>query len=159
MTPAQLATLATHIRANTAPEVVAALAARNDDAIAAWYNTPTGTNAWCAACPREELFDLMNITQFDGLTQGKRDVWMLLMDEAERKGGLDMRRVKFRAAVLDVWNATTANLILAGCLTPLLRVAQLFATSVAQSGTVSATVAEYNMPVSPGEVSTALNQF
>ncbi len=54
LTPEQQATLAADICASTDPDVVAALAARNDSLLAEIYNGPSTFVVWSSSVPPEE---------------------------------------------------------------------------------------------------------
>lgn len=99
----QLVTLKNHIVANMDPDVVAALSIRNDIELARLYNLPTTTVAWMKAASRQNIFEAMDLTLFDGVSAGKRDAWRMLMDNVP----IDFGRNPMRKAVTDVWSAQT----------------------------------------------------
>lgn len=158
LTPAQQSALATNIRGNAAPVVVAALAARNDDAIRDFYNADSATDAWRADVDGTTLFEATPITQFDGITQGKRDAWKLMLDQARQKP-LDFGRTKLRAAVRDVWATTQADAILTACTRKATVGELVFGGTVKASGTVSATDLNVEIILTTDDISTALNNF
>jgi hypothetical protein len=111
LTTEQATTLAAHIRANTAPAVVAALEIRNDVLMAELYNATTTTDAWISSMPSADLFDAMDVTKFDGLSAGKRDAWRLMLDFAP----IDFTKGKTRKGVQDVWGNTDSVAVLQAC--------------------------------------------
>lgn len=156
LTTAQATALAADIRANVDATVVAALAIRNDDAIRDWYNTASTTDAWESAVTRQKLYEAMNISQFDGLTGGKRDAWRLFLEQA----GLvshDFGRQQNRNAVTDIWSAGQADSILAACVRKATRAELVFGGQVEQTGGVSATDLQVEVVLSSIDVSLALN--
>jgi hypothetical protein len=65
MTPAQLTTLAAHIRASTDPAVVAALAAGQDNELARLYNLPAaGVMAWNRSASTDSILDAIDSTKY-----------------------------------------------------------------------------------------------
>jgi hypothetical protein len=108
MTPQQLTTLKAAILADANPAVVAALAIRNDTELARLYNLPAApaVAAWLKAATGQQIFEATNITQFDSVSAGKRDVWKLLIERADLRP-IDFGRNQIRNAVIDVWSAQT----------------------------------------------------
>lgn len=156
LTPAQLTTLRAHIIANTAPTVVAALAARDDDAIRDWYNTASTTDAWEASVDRVMMFEATPLTQFDGLTAGKRDAWRMLLEQSGMTP-IDFGRPKMRSAVRDIWATAQADAILQAFIRKATRGELVFGGAVETSGTVSATDLNVEIVLTTFQVSTALN--
>lgn len=152
------ATLAAHIRANTDPIVVAALAIRDDDAIRDWYNTATTTDAWMNAVDRLALFEMTPITNFDGLTAGKRDAWRLMLEQAAVVP-IDFGRAKPRAVVRDIWSVAQADAILTSCIRKATRCEMVFGGTVETSGTISATDLLVSEWLASYTISTVLNQY
>ncbi len=145
LTTAQKQTLAAHIRANLDPIVVAALAARNDVAITAYYNAPGATLAWRVAAPRELLFEETPIAQFDTLSAGKRDAWSLVLGMAN----VNATRNKVRKGIVDIWgNTATTTAILTDACTEFARLIE----TVLGGATVTEVV------LSPGTDVTALRR-
>lgn len=163
LTTQQLQTLKDHILANTDPVVIAARHpnVRNDDSIRDWYNVVSATDAWESACDRAALFEATPITQFDGLTAGKRDAWRLLLEQAELFP-LDFGRPKIRNAVIDIWPAAQANAILSTCVRKATRGELVFGgvseTAVISGGTnVTATDLNVEIVMNSFDISLALN--
>lgn len=150
--------LAAHIRANSNPAVVAALAARNDDAIRDYYNANSATDAWRVDIDGSSLFEATPITQFDGLTPGKRDAWKLMIDQA-RQVPLDFGRPKMRAATRDVWATAQADVILSSCTRKATVGELVFGGSLEASGSVSATDLNVEIVLTTNDISTALNNY
>ena len=110
LTAAQKVTLAAALRAETNAAVVAAMAIRNDVFLTEWCNSPSATDAWNPSVDRATLFDLTNITKFDGLTAGKRDAWKIMMDNAP----VNATKAKIRKAPADIWGASDGVAVLQG---------------------------------------------
>jgi hypothetical protein len=108
VTPAQATAIRAGVNAETDPVVVAARAIRDDQAISAWCNGASATDAWLASADRRTLFEAIDVTKFDALTAGKRDAFKLMMDNAP----LDFGRNKMRSALVDVWGATDSVAVL-----------------------------------------------
>jgi hypothetical protein len=153
------AVLAAAIRANTVPAIVAALAARDDDTIRDYYNVLTSTSVWREAVTREELFEMMPITVFDGITAGKREAWKLMLEQASTNP-LDFGKAKLRAAVRDIWPTVNGDDILNSCTRKATRCELLYGGTVETSGAVSATDLAVEVPeLTTYQVSIALNQY
>lgn len=154
----QASILAADIRANTDPVVVAALAIRDDDTICAYYNAATTTKCWISEVDGQSLFELTPITVFDSLTAGKREAWMMLIEQS-RISPLDFGRSKFRSAVVDIWAASERTSILNGVTRYATRAEILFGGTVESTGGVSATDLKVEITLQSIDVSLALNQF
>lgn len=112
MNPAQYPTLAAALRAETNPDVVAAVAIRNDTFLQQWCNTNGATLAWNPSMSSKEIFEAGNILKYDNITQaGKREAWRMILQYAPH----DMSRNKMRIAVVDVWGATESVAVLQSC--------------------------------------------
>lgn len=150
--------LAAAIRANTSPAIVAAVAARNDDAIRDHYNGLSATACWRADIDGSALFEATPITNFDGLTAGKRDAWRLLIEQA-RVEPIDFGRPKLRAAVRDIWPTAQGDAILLACTRKATIGELVFGGAVESSGAVSATDLAVEIVLTSYDISTALNSF
>lgn len=115
LTNAQKATLKAALLAETDPGVVNARTIGDAVFLAAWCNGASAVDAWEAGASKRDLFEAINVTQFDGLTQGKRDAWWLMQDNVP----IDFRRNKMRNAVVDVWSAALTAAQLTALLTAL----------------------------------------
>lgn len=151
-------TLANHIRANQDPTVVAALTIRNDQAIADWYNVESATDVWREAATRTQLFEAMNISQFDTLSAGKRDAWKLMIEQANFTP-IDFGRQQNRNAVRDIWPAAQADNILTSMLRKATRGETVFGGSVEASGSVSGTDLQVEIILTLNDISNCLNNF
>lgn len=123
LTAAQKTTLKAALLAETDPIVVTALSLGDDVSITAWCNGASAVDAWMASASKQALFEACNIVQFDGLTQGKRDAWMLLQDNTP----VDFRRNKMRNGVDDIWGAALSPAVLSALLEKATR-AELYIT-------------------------------
>lgn len=158
LTPSQQQTFATAVRSSTDPTIISALANRLDHVISGYYNAASGTDCWRADIDSSALFEATPITNFDGLSAGKRDAWKLMLDQAGRTA-LDFGRLKLRNAVLDIWALAQANAILAVCTRKATVGELLFGGVVKTSGSVTATDLEFEVTLTTDDVSTALNNF
>jgi hypothetical protein len=136
LTNAQLQTLKAAILAETDPALVALRSAGASGAMAEWYNLDAApvVKAWRVAVESQDLFEATPITQFDGLTAGKRDAWNLMLANAP----VDASRNKIRAAVTDIWQAAQATTILTAMTENASRAEVLFGGSNATDGGVTA---------------------
>ena len=155
MTPEQHAVFAAHIRANTNALVVAALAVRDDQAIADWYNQTTSTKAWRPIVQKQELFDAMNLTTFDSVIAGKRDAWKIMLELAP----LDFTKASNRKGVVDIFAAADATSLLTACTENALQVELVFGGDNKTSGSVTAIKRNYIGATEAGEVSHVLNNY
>ncbi len=154
MTPAQRATFAAAVAAETDAGLVACRTVRDDVCIQSFYNAPTTTKAWREAVPAQTVFEAMNLTNFDALSAGKRDAWRLMLDFAP----LDFSRNKIRKAVSDVWAvAADRDAILNAATEFATRFELVFGGTPATEGTVTALKRALLGPVSLSDVSNALN--
>lgn len=134
LTPAQRMTFLAAINAETDAGLVACRQARDDGCIAAYYNAPTATLAWRDAVASRDVFEAMNLTSFDGLSAGKREVMRLLLAYEP----VDFTRDKTRAALVDVWGVADTNVILAVGTTTASRFEMLYGGTSATSEGVTA---------------------
>lgn len=155
LTDNQKATLAAALRAETNAGVVAAMAIRNDVFLSEWCNAPSATLAWNESVDRATLFDATDITKFDGISQGKRDAWRLMMDNAP----IDAGRNKIRKAVQDVWGNTDSVAVLKDCRRSATNAEIYLGGSDATTNTVTAKKLNFTGRVDIMEMSDTLNRF
>lgn len=155
LTTAKLQTLATALRAETDQTVVAALAIRNDVALAAWCNGASTVDAWNESMGSRDLFEATDITKFDGLTAGKRDAWRLLLQFAP----VDFSRQKMRKAAQDAWGNTDSVAVLQSCTRKATRGEAYLGGTDATTNTVTAKKLNYIGSISLDDVSNALNGY
>lgn len=157
LTNSQKVSLAAALRAEGDAGVVAALAIRNDVFLQSWCNGASATDAWKYAATRRDLFEAMDITQFDGLTGGKRDAWKVMMDNTP----LDFSRAKNRKGVSDSWSTLTQaqqNTILTGLVEKATRAeVYLGASNNKTEGGVTALARDFVGNVGLTELSQVLN--
>ena len=156
--PSLQQTLAAAIRANTDPTIVAAVAARNDDAIRDWYNIQTATDVWRPDIDGEKMFDITPLSIYDGISAGKRAAWDLMIQQS-RIAPLDFGRPALRAAVRDIWPTQYGDAILTACRRKATRAELLFGGSVEASGAISATDLAVEITLTSYDVSVSLNNF
>lgn len=105
----QLQTLAAHIRANTTPAVVAALAIRNDNGIAEEYNKASSIDAWKYNADGLALWDAMVKTQYDLITvAAKRELWLKWIEMADRRQ-VDFGVGSNRNTIADIWSVLSGS--------------------------------------------------
>lgn len=75
LTETQRVTLAAHIRANTDPDVVAALSTRNDTELTRLYNLDSSFYVWRPTISVEEYRDALDWTEVDNITAAKARIW------------------------------------------------------------------------------------
>ncbi|WP_326526155.1 hypothetical protein [Dokdonella sp.] len=155
MLDAQLQTLAAAIRAETNQACVDALAIRNDVAMEQWINADSAQSAWNPAMTGIDMFEVTDVTKFDGLVAGKREAWRLMLDFAP----INFGRQKFRKAVTDVWGTTDSKAVLTACTRPATNGEKYLGGTTATENTISALKLSFpgNIPIS--EISNALNRF
>jgi len=110
LTSAQAQALRTGLQNETNPQVVQALAVRNDTFLTEWCNGISNSKAWIAQATPLILFEAMSITKFDALSAGKRDAWREIR-EAAALAPLDFGRNKLRKAIEDIWGADAAAVL------------------------------------------------
>jgi len=160
----QFTQLVAGLRASSDPTVVAALAIRDDVALAGWCNTKAAPNFkfWNAALAAGDTDEACDWTQFDAIPAGKRDSWGFFLARATR----DFSRGPVRKWVTDVWGAATGSgpavaILQAGTFNAsnaekIIAVAESAPT--ATTGDVSATKASWSGSIGLHELSDALNK-
>lgn len=155
LTETQETTLTVALKAETNPTVVAALAIRNDVALAEWCNALSTTDAWNDAMTSGLLFEASDTTKFDGLTAGKRDAWRMMLDFQP----LDFARKKLRKAVVDTWGTTDSVAVLQACTRKATNAEIYFGGAVATENTVSALKLNWFGILNYNEISDVLNHY
>lgn len=169
LTPAQKITFKAAIIAETDTTLAACRAARNDMCIAEWYNADKSPAVlvWREAVTAQDLFESMNIVQYDSVSIGKRASWELML----RYAPLDFSRAAYRKTLADIWDsaqagvnaATFASLATACCTKNASRFEAVFnLTSKTQNantggGSVTARNRQVLGPVTVSNVSDVLN--
>lgn len=151
LTIAQLGLLNSDARSR--PELEQFIVDGQDNKIADFYNTADGqVKAWRTNMTRNDLFDAMNIAQFDALSAGKRDAWKLMLDQ----GSVDPSRNRIRAAVIDIWPAAQATNILTAMTENARRIEVLIGGAAVADGGVTALRRTFSGSISDAEVALAL---
>lgn len=119
LTDAQLATLAAAIRASADPDVVAALAIRNDVGLADLYNRNSTFVVWRTAVEPAEYREAIVWADCDALSAAKARSWEWITGQMSLP--LDPSKANVRAGLADVWPVGTTR-------TQLLAVAKRYAT-------------------------------
>jgi len=115
LTDAQYTTLANHIRANTDPDVVAALAIRNDTELARLYNLDSSFYVWKTSIAPDEYRSAMVWTEVDTLNAGNARIWEWVTNYFT--SNLDASDANVRQGIADAFGAgttTRANLLALG---------------------------------------------
>jgi hypothetical protein len=157
LTDAQYTTLANHIRANIEPEVVAALAIRNDTELARLYNLDSSFYVWRTSVTPDEYRGAMVWTEVDTLNAGNARIWEWITNYFT--GNLDASDANVRQGIADAFGAgttTRANLLALGK-----RLASLyeevFATGTGTEATPGTMVLQG--PVTTKIIGKALNEY
>ena len=110
---AQRTVLATHMRANTDADVVAALAIRNDTELTRLYNLESTLEVWREAVTPNEYREVMIWTDIDQMTAGKARIWEWITENMTLS--VDATKANIRAGVNEAFNAagTAAFLVIA----------------------------------------------
>jgi hypothetical protein len=156
LTSGQKVALKAALAAETDAGVVAALAGRNDVFLHQWCNGVSGTDAWRAAAGVAELFDAINLTRFDALTDRKSAAWVELRVYASVKP-INFGQNTKRNAIIDIWGVTDGAVVLSKLLEKARRVeVYLGGTSRTTEG-VTGLDRDFYGQVTLNEVSEALN--
>lgn len=107
LTDAQYTTLANHIRANTDPDVVAALAIRNDTEIARLYNLDSSFYIWRSNISVEEYREQIVWSELKNITLGEQRVWENVTSYLTLP--LDATKANTRTALAEVFAANTTS--------------------------------------------------
>jgi len=82
LSSAQRVTFAAAVNAENNAGLVACRTIRDDTCIQAFYNASTSNKAWRETITAKEVFEAMNLTNFDGLSAGKRDAMRAILNAA-----------------------------------------------------------------------------
>jgi len=107
LTDAQLATLAAAIAADTDPEVIDALAIRNDTLLAQIYNGPSTFVVWRTNVPVDEYRDALTWTEVDTMTAGKARIWEWITGDMQLP--LEPHKDAIRQGLADTWGSNTTT--------------------------------------------------
>lgn len=155
LTNTQIQTLATALRTETNPTVVAAMEIRNDVGLAEWCNAASVVDVWQPAMTNRLLFEAGDVTKFDGLSAGKRDSWKLLLEFAP----IDFSRNKMRKAVTDIWGNTDSVAVLQACTRKATNAENYLGGNSATENTVTALKLKWTGTLSHSEISDVLNRY
>jgi hypothetical protein len=155
LTDSQKQSLAAALRADANQTVVDALAGRNDSALAQYCNTASAQDVWNEAMSAALLFEATDITQFDGLTAGKRDAWRLLMQYAP----VDMRKNKLRKAVEDAWGPSNSVAVLQACVRKATYGELYFGGNSATTNTVTGMRLNFYGQITVDDIGSALRDY
>lgn len=153
----QKMTLATYLRSATDPAVVAAVASRTDNVLAAWLNEDSTFIAWRSEVPVEEYRKAIVWTECDSLQAGKARIWEWVT--ANMTLPIDASDPAIRQGLADCWaaNSSTRPALLAVAKRVATRCEALFASgtgTVADPGTL-----DFEGSISVGDVADALNRY
>ncbi len=95
--------------AQAEPSIATCISQGNDVCVADWFNTPSTFVAWRTVLNERDIYadPGFNFTLYDGLTQGKRDEWVLLLKE----NSCDPSKSNIRNGIIDVWSGTAAKVL------------------------------------------------
>jgi hypothetical protein len=111
LTDPQLAALKAHIEANTDPDLVAALAIRNDTEIARLYNLDSAFMVWRTEIRPDEYCKALDWTEVDNISVGKARVWD--WSTQFQTANIDASNANLRLGIAQAFGGnsdTTANL-------------------------------------------------
>ena len=155
LTTAQRTILAAHIRANSDPTVVAALAVRNDNAIVTVYNADSSFVAWRNQIEPDEYREALDWTEVDNLTNGKARIWEWLTQGMTVS--INASKANVRAGLNNAFNNTTTKTNLLAIATRFATLAEsLFATGT--GSTQSPGVLVFDGDITAEDVGRALNE-
>lgn len=103
----QRSILAAHIRANTDPDVIAALAQRNDTELARLYNLDSAFIVWRESIEPNEYREQMVWTEVDGLQAGKARIWEWITQNMTMP--IDATKANVRAGLAEVFPANQST--------------------------------------------------
>ena len=155
LTTEQRTTLAAALRADTDPDVVAALAIRNDTELTRLYNLPSTFVVWRTNVPVNEYRDALTWTEVDGLTTGKARIWEWVTGQMTLP--LQANKLAVRQGLADCWaaNSTTRASLLAVAKRFATKTEALFTTGTGTTATPGDLVAEGTLTTE--DVGRALN--
>ena len=107
LTTAQRVSLANHIRSNTDPDVVAALAGRNDTELARLYNLNSSFVVWRTNISPEEYREAINWTEVALLTDGQARIWEWVTQSMTAP--IDASSANVRQGLSDTFAAGTST--------------------------------------------------
>ena len=156
LTITQRATLKAALQAETNADVVYAMSIRGDTWLCSnWLNVATDTNAWATSVAKSDIIEASPMTLYDGLTQGKRDEWRLVLDHISQ---FDASKQINRDVIVDSWGTASRSVpILQACLTKANRLEVYLGGSNATTNTVTGLVRAYVGTISVNELSEILN--
>ena len=162
MTPAELQTLVTALRASADTNIqsMIAPATRNDNALVEYLNAKATTpvvKVWRTSVPTNDSDDAPDYSSYDTLAAGKRDSWSLFLRTSR-----DFTRNKVRKWITDVWGnataGTNAEAILLVGVENATRAEALLGGTDTTTGTVTASKRNWTGLVDLQELSTALSK-
>ena len=112
LTVDQRVTLAAHIRSNTDPDVVAALAGRNDTELTRLYNLDSSFIVWKKSVTPDEYRSAMVWTEVDTLNAGSARIWEWVTNNFTANLNADDSNI--RQGIADAFGPSTttrANLL------------------------------------------------
>ena len=135
MDSTQRATLAAALRADTDPDVVAALAIRNDTELTRLYNLPSTFIVWRTDLQPAEYREAVVWTEVDALTVGKARIWEWITQQMTVP--IDASKANVRTGIADCWatNTTSRANLLAAAKRAATKAEKLFATGTGTTAT------------------------
>lgn len=158
LTAEELTELGNHILDSQNPAVVAALAIGDDVKITQEYNKALIPDrfVWPTAANGTAIYESMDQTKFDALSDGKRDSWTLFINRADIRMA-DFRRQRVRKVCTDVWGNTDGSTVLNSLRLKATVFETVFPITDTTSGTATAGEMDIVGPASLDDISDALN--
>jgi len=103
----------------------------------------------------QQLFEAINVTKWDALSEGKRSTWGLLFTFSP----INFSRQKMRKAVQDVWGDVDSVAVLQNCTRKATQAEVYEGGIVVTQNTVSATKLNWSGTLSTDDISDVLNNF
>lgn len=166
ITDPQITTLKAAILAETDSEFVVYRDGGNAGQMAMWLNSPVSPqeDVWNEKCSMRDLDELANYSQFDPTTVvleldvhklvARLAVWQLFISGFPQSMERDMRSVKNRGVIIDVFgNNASSRAMLTAATRPKTRAEKILGNgSSATTATIQANVLTWIGPLSPDDV-------
>lgn len=152
----QMQTLATALRTSTVPVVMDCFGAnfRDDTGLLQWCNDNSASDAWPNEITQGELFEAGNMATFGALSQGNREAWKMILDNAP----INLARNRLRKAVSEIWLADAAG-VLQRCLRKASNGEVILGGTSINEGAVTALKLNTHGMLTLSDISTALDRY
>ncbi len=154
LSESQLIVFEADLLANTNPEIVAAIAVRDDTKVAEIYNSESSFIVWRESIEPDEYWEALDWTEVDNLTAGKARIWEWVTQGMTFP--INAAKANVRAGLNNAFNNTNSKAnLLDIAREPASLIESLFATG---AGTLASPgVRTYKGTVSVSEVGRILN--